>query len=222
MKFGAINYLNLLPFYVFMKQHLKTNSEKKKLFFKKGVPSKINSFYKNKRVDGAFISSIRSRNEKNCSNLGIIAKKDVLSVIVINGTSQQDSESETSNKLATILNKKGKVLIGDKALKFCLENKNNNLIKFEDLAVIWNQKYKLPFVFARLCFNKQNNYYFDILLSKFANSKIKVPFYILKSEAKRLNISVSEVKLYLSKISYKIDKKSEKSLSLFLKKSKRD
>lgn len=49
----------------------------------------------------------------------------------------------------TIINLNGKVLIGDAALKYYLEGG-----KGIDLAEAWYEKTGLPFVFARLCYNK--------------------------------------------------------------------
>ena len=216
MRFGAIQYLNLLPFYVFMKQNLRTNSSKKLLFYKRGVPSKINSIYKKKKVDCAFISSIRSQNE-NCSNLGIVARKEVLSVISIRGQEIQDIESETSNNLANVLNIKGKVLIGDKALKYWFDN-NSTDSNIEDLALTWQKRHhNLPFVFARLCFNREYNNFYKILFRKFSNTKVRIPFYVLKQKADKLGITTDELKLYFTKISYKIDKKASKSLKIFFR-----
>ncbi|WP_156922670.1 MqnA/MqnD/SBP family protein [Lebetimonas sp. JH292] len=54
MKIGHINYLNLLPFYQFLK--------KNNIFMIKGVPSNINQLYKKRKIEAAFISSIRAKN----------------------------------------------------------------------------------------------------------------------------------------------------------------
>ncbi|WP_281951586.1 MqnA/MqnD/SBP family protein [Nitrosophilus kaiyonis] len=214
MIFAKIDYINLLPFYVFLKRYLKNPSDRAALFHKKGVPSKINQDFKNNRVDAAFISSIYSYNQK-CTNLGIVAKKEVLSVIVCNGKEKDDIESNTSNVLAKILNLKGEVLIGDKALK--RRKIDNSCV---DLAKEWYKKYKLPFVFARLCY-KKNPKINKKIEKKFLNSHLKIPQYILKKYVKRSSLSQKEILHYLSLIEYKIDKKAEKSLKKFIYLSRR-
>ena len=61
MLFGKIDYLNLLPFHVFLKRSRLQNATKKAIEFKKDVPSKLcrSLFYG--KVDAAVISSIESR-----------------------------------------------------------------------------------------------------------------------------------------------------------------
>jgi chorismate dehydratase len=178
------------------------------------VPSNINKKFKSKKVDGAFISSINSKKCKK-PKLGIVAKKNVNSVLVIpKNTTKKDSESETSNKLADILKIDGEVIIGDKALRYYLYHDD-----YIDLALEWYKRYNLPFVFATLCFNKetkltrnmQKNFYYK-------SSSIKIPQYILKKSSKKTNISTKEIKNYLNLITYKLDTKSLISLDIFLKK----
>jgi len=205
MIFGKIDYLNLLPFYLFLQMKVPKLSK-----FQKGVPSEINGKFHSRKVEIAFISSVTSSKSK-CSNLGIIARKDVLSVLVLDKKSKKDIASETSNKLAEILQQKGEVIIGDRALQIYFQNKE----KFTDLALEWNAKYHLPFVFAKLCFHK--NYKIVKKIShKFRKSRVKIPFYILNKVSQRLNLSHSQIKIYLSKIDYLCDKRSQKGLSKFL------
>jgi chorismate dehydratase len=122
MVFGKIEYLNLLPFHIFMKRFTKSTQQSMSMHYKRGVPTKINEKFLSHRVDAAFISSIRAKNYKYV-DLGIIAKKEVLSVLVVpDAKNKADVESASSNVLANILKLNGKVLIGDKALKYYLEN----------------------------------------------------------------------------------------------------
>ncbi|HIE35552.1 MAG TPA: hypothetical protein EYP79_05095 [Campylobacterales bacterium] len=214
MIFGKIDYINLLPFYIFLKKELKSSSFRAALEHKKGVPSKINKDFKKRKIDAAFISSICSKNKK-CTNLGIVAKKDILSVIVCPGKKRLDLESNTSNILADILNQEGEVLIGDKALKRSKNDKN-----CKDLAKLWFEKYRLPFVFARLCYNKDKKLY-KKLTKKFLNKKIKIPRYILLKYSKKSTLLPQEILDYLSLIEYKIGKKEEIALKKFLYLSKR-
>ena len=115
MIFGKIEYLNLLPFHVFMKRFIKNSASKMSMEYKRGVPSTVNTAFHKRRVDAAFISSISAKKSKYVS-LGIIAKKHVKSVIIIPSvTSKKDLESASSNVLADVLGIQGEVLIGDKA-----------------------------------------------------------------------------------------------------------
>jgi len=61
MVFGKIEYLNLLPFHVFMKRFTKNTQQKMSMEYKKGVPSDVNQQFLKKRVDAAFISSIKAK-----------------------------------------------------------------------------------------------------------------------------------------------------------------
>ena len=198
---GHIDYLNLLPFYQFFK--------KKNNKIKKGFPREINFLFETKKINTAFISSIKSKN-KRCFDVGIIAKKRVKTVLVCNGKGD-DRDSATSNMLAKVLNIKGKVVIGDKAFK------EKNCI---DLANEWYKKYKLPFVFARFCVNKNSRQY-EKLINEFLNSHQKIPYLTLKKYAKKLDITPKEAKEYLEKIIYyKMGWREKKALKLFLRKSR--
>lgn len=215
MIFGSIEYLNLLPFRIFLKKHLKGNATYQALHYKGGVPSKINQAFRSRRIDAAFISSIASKRSQ-CSNLGIIAHKEVRSVFVIPHTaSKTDTASATSNRLAQILGVEGEVIIGDRALKYYLDG--NKVI---DLASLWYEKYQLPFVFARLCYHNHAKQLQDII-KKFRQSPKKIPQYILKKEAIKRGIEPKEIQEYLHYIEYKIDYRAKRSFKLFLSKSRK-
>ena len=150
-----------------MKRFAKGSQAKKIMQYYKSVPSTINKKFISRRVDAAFISSINAKKYNNV-NLGIIAKKEVLSVLVIPNTKHKlDVESATSNVLAKVLNIQGEVIIGDKALRYYLDS--NPAI---DLAKVWTDKYNLPFVFALLCFHKDTKEYkkIDLLLVGYAGA----------------------------------------------------
>lgn len=216
MIFGKIDYINLLPFHIFLKQSSMNNAFKKAVNYKKGVPSDINSKFRKREVSGAFISSIES-DKKNIRTLplGIIARNGVKSVIIKTGRQVDDPASASSNALARILDIQGEVFIGDIALKKYLSNPNGYI----DLAKAWHKKYRLPFVFAVLCANKYFSTY-KKLAKKFKKTKIKIPQYVLQDYAKKRAIEAKEIIEYLKLITYNIDKKEEKSLKLFLNKSK--
>lgn len=211
MVFGKIEYLNLLPFHVFMKRFTKSSQQSMSMHYKKGVPSKINEKFISRRVDAAFISSISAKKYRHV-DLGIIAKKEVLSVLVIPHVKDtKDAESATSNVLARVLNIQGEVLIGDKALKYYLQGKPH-----VDLAKEWNKRYKLPFVFALLCFHKDKKLYKNIQRN-FLKQKVKIPQYILEKASKRTTVPKKEILNYLGYISYKLDAKAKKGLMKFYK-----
>ena len=213
MIFGKIEYLNLLPFHVFMKRFTRSSQQNKIMQYKKGVPSTINKKFLSRSVDAAFISSISAK-KYNHVKLGIIAKKEVLSVLVIPNTEDKnDVESASSNVLAKLLDVKGEVLIGDKALRHYLQNK-----PYIDLAKEWNKKYNLPFVFALLCFHKDKKLYKSIE-KEFLKQPVKIPQYILNQASKRTNIKNQDILNYLSYISYDLDSRAQKGLSLFYKKT---
>lgn len=215
MIFAKIDFINLLPFHVFIKKNITSNKIKSIIQYKKSYPSEINKKFKKRKVDSAFISSIASRNEKRL-NLGIVAKKDVQSVILIPGKAKDDFQSDTSNALAKVLNLEGEVLIGDKALKYFHENQNSEFI---DLAKTWNEKYKLPFVFATLCYSK-NGKILNKIIKGFNKKHIKIPQYILNSYSKRSGISNKNILEYLKKIDYEINIKEKQALKKFLKLAK--
>jgi len=210
MLFGSISYLNLLPFQVFLKRHISSSAAKMSFNYKRAVPSQINKALKRKEVNAAFISSIESKKCK-CTDLGIIADKKVYSVLLLAGDNEIDPASATSNQLAKVLNLHGKVLIGDTALKHYLDGG-----KGLDLAESWYEKTGLPFVFARLCYNKHDNAVKKIA-KKFAGTKVKIPQYILKREAKKRGITAKQLTWYLEHIYYEMDYKAKRSLKLFLK-----
>lgn len=210
MIFGKIDYLNLLPFYIFLEKSLSSSAFKKRLEYWRGVPSEINRKFHSRKVDFAFISSVTSANSK-CSNLGIIARNEVLSVLVLPKENLKDSASQTSNRLAQILKIDGEVIIGDRALNHFFKNGTG-----VDLAKEWNKKFNLPFVFAKLCFHK-NVKFIKNLERKFKKERVFIPHYRLKRVAKKLDISIENIQLYLSKIDYKCEYKTEKSLKKFIK-----
>jgi len=215
MVFAKIDFINLLPFHVYIKKHIRSTQTKAIIEYKKSYPSAINKKFKKRKVDSAFISSIASRHEKKL-NLGIVAKKDVLSVLLIPGKDEKDFQSDTSNALAKVLNLKGKVIIGDKALKFYHQDKDK---KFIDLAEEWNRKYNLPFVFAVLCYSSHKKQ-LEKITKSFNKNHIKIPTYILNQYSKRTGISNKNILEYLQKIDYKIGIKEKRSLKLFLKLTK--
>ena len=212
-KFASIDYLNLLPFKVYLKKRVSNTQFKKMIEYRKGVPSSINGLFKKGVIDGAFISSIHSKN-KNCLDLGIVADGSVYSVLLVIGNDKKDTESATSNSLSKVLNLKGKVIIGDKALKYYLDG--NEAI---DLSLKWKEKTKLPFVFARLCCRK-NCKKLSKLVQNFNSKNRKIPYYILKKESNRREIKPKDTIWYLSNISYVLNWREKKSLKQFLKKSR--
>jgi len=214
MIFGKIEYLNLLPFHVFMKRFVKMSSAKMSMEYKKNVPSHINRAFHKRHVDAAFISSISAKKSRHVG-LGIVAKKSVKSVLVIpNKKSKNDSESASSNALAKILKQSGEVLIGDKALRYALKSD-----AYIDLAALWNKRYNLPFVFALLCYHKERAYYKKIE-REFLKRQVKIPRYILEKASKKTAIETQDILEYLTLISYRLDAKTAQSIKKFYKLSR--
>jgi len=209
MLFGSIRYLNLLPFQLFLKRSLKSSSEKMSFGYKRAVPSQINKSLKRREINAAFISSVASP-KCHCTDLGIIAHKKVYSVLVLEGENEKDTASATSNRLAEILKLQGRVLIGDTALKYYLEGGEGI-----DLAEAWHQQTGLPFVFARLCYNRHGKR-LKRLAKSFSHTPVKIPQYILKKEAKKRGISAKELSWYLEHIYYTMDSKAKRGLKKFL------
>jgi len=213
MILGKIDYTNLAPFHVFLKRYIQNPQTKASINYHKSYPAKINKLFKTRKVDAGFISSIESfRGDFKRFDAGIIAFKEVKSVLVKKGTIKSDKESASSNALAKILNIKGEVIIGDKALKLYLSDYE----KYQDLCTIWYEKEALPFVFARFCVNKHFGFY-EKLIKNFLKQKIKIPQYILENYSKKSGISKKEISSYLKLISYKINYKEKKALKKFYK-----
>ncbi len=182
--------------------------------YKRGVPAEINKKFLSRRVDAAFISSISAQKRSNVG-LGIIAKREVRSVLVIPSTdSRGDVESASSNVLANVLKVKGEVLIGDKALRYALLDKPN-----VDLAELWNKKTNLPFVFALLCYHNDKKIY-RLIEKEFLKKRVKIPQYILKQASKRTDVKRRDILEYLELISYKLDAKAKLGLKKFYKLAK--
>lgn len=192
-----------------MKRFSRSSRENMTMEYKKNVPAKINRLFERRTVDAAFISSIKAKKYKY-AKLGIIARKEVLSVLVIlQDDYKKDVESATSNILANILGIKGEVLIGDKALKYYLSGGAHI-----DLAKAWNDKYDLPFVFALLAYHNHHNQIKKIE-KNFSKTKVKIPRYILERASKRTGVKESDILDYLTKISYVLDKKASLGLRKF-------
>ena len=211
--FGSISYLNLLPFQLFLKRALPHSQAQQSIRFRRNVPSRINRAFQKRAINAAFISSITSA-KCRCTDLGIVADGPVYSVFVIPGKDEIDTESATSNVLAQLLDLQGRVVIGDKALKSHLSGAEGI-----DLAQLWKEKTGLPFVFARLCYNRYGEK-IEALAAAFVGQNIKIPQYILKKEAKKRGIKAKELRWYLDHIHYRVNHRAKRSLKLFLKKSR--
>lgn len=211
MIFGKIDFLNLLPFHVFMKRYAKTLKVQQSLNYHKGVPSTLNRSFATRRIDAAFISSITAR---NCYHfgVGIVAKREVLSVLSIPFNSHKnDTDSATSNLLAQVLDIEGEVLIGDKALRYYYSGREHT-----DLGKVWNERTGLPFVFALLCTHNHTSE-LKRLSNAFVRKPIKIPYYVLMENARKSDLTPAQITHYLQYISYKIGEKEERGYKRFLK-----
>jgi chorismate dehydratase len=199
LKIAKIDYINLLPFHIFLKKNLKSPFAKAFINYHKSYPSKINEEFAKRRADMAFISSVTAK-KANKTSVGIVARGEVQSVIVLKGADLNDIESASSNALARVLGIHGVVMIGDKALKTYFDSPQ----KCTDLAKEWHDRYRLPFVFAILCHNDKSKQAHEIA-KRFANAHIKIPQTILQKYADSRGVSKLQILAYLKKISYKID-----------------
>jgi len=210
--FGKIDYINLLPFHVFLKRSALPSAFKQSLEYKKGVPSALNHKLKRRQIDAAVVSSITSTHPMyRRLDMGIVAKKEVKSVLVKEGKNAQDPASASSNALAKVLHVKGEVLIGDRALKAYLQDPS----AYTDLAKLWHARTGLPFVFARLCVTKDTAFY-RRLSKRFVQENVRIPRYILSQYAKERGISEKNILDYLALISYRIGPKEKRGLKRFL------
>ncbi|HJE03716.1 MqnA/MqnD/SBP family protein [Aliarcobacter thereius] len=217
MIFSKIDFINLLPFHIYIKKNIKSNQLRASIEYKKSYPSIITNNFKKRKVHSAFISSIGSRNE-NFLDFGIIARDYVDSVFILpNRKAKDDFQSKTSNALAKVLGLEGEVIIGDKALKFHLANKKKeNPEEIIDLAKAWQNKFNLPFVFATLCYNKYEKRLKNIT-KNFDKRRVKIPQYILEIYSQRSGIAKNDILNYLQRIDYDITYKEKRALKLFLK-----
>jgi len=212
--FGKIDFLNLLPFHVFMKRYAKTLRTHQSLNYHKGVPSTLNRSFAARRIDAAFISSITARNCRHF-NVGIVAKREVLSVLSLPcDEHKKDTDSATSNLLSQLLNVQGEVLIGDKALRYYYSGG-----EYIDLGKVWNEQTKLPFVFALLCSHNHTDE-LKRLSHAFVRKPIKIPYYILMENAQNSDLTAKQITHYLQYISYRISEKEKRGYKRFLKEAK--
>lgn len=214
MIFGKIDFLNLLPFHVFMKRYARSLRIHQSLHYHKGVPSKLNRSFAMRLIDGAFISSITAQNCRHF-NVGIVAKNEVLSVLSLPATEHKnDTDSATSNLLAQVLGIEGEVLIGDKALRYYHSGS-----AYTDLGKLWHDRTGLPFVFALLCTHSHTEY-LRRLSRTFVRQNIRIPHYILMQHAKKSGLTPAQIRHYLHYISYEIGEKEKKGLKRFIREAK--
>ena len=233
MRLGKIEYLNLIIFDIFIKKYPASSSFKYGLHLKKSYPSKLSYDYLFGRIDAGFISSITEPKSLYKSphgagsRLGIIAQKEVWSVLVLHEDSSNDYQSATSNALCKVLDLNGRVLIGDRALGYFYTKKSDLDSKkdskdFTDMAWAWYEKNRLPFVFGRLCFHGSNDFYEAMtkdFIKKIGSGKkykgIKIPHYIIMKYVTKLNIDKDFARKYIEKIFYVINSKERAALKRF-------
>ncbi|TLD84494.1 menaquinone biosynthesis protein [Helicobacter sp. MIT 11-5569] len=218
MRFGKIDYLNLLPFEVFVRTYPKPSQFQCFYNKKKSYPARLNKEFLFGRIDAGFISSItalRAQKEKfKAANVGIIARKRVVSVICLPKEQGEDYQSATSNALLKVLGLKGRVLIGDRALFEVLKREKVGDKTYIDMGEKWVANEHLPFVFGRLCV-KENYTFYEKMMQAFSKKRVKIPYYILKNAEFKSGIKKQEILNYLKVLSYKIDKKAQFGVERF-------
>ncbi|MCI5968523.1 MqnA/MqnD/SBP family protein [Helicobacter sp.] len=223
MRFGKIDYLNLLPFEVFVRAYPKPSQFQLFYHQKKSYPAHLNREFLFGRIDAGFLSSItalRAQKEKfHITNVGIIARKKVISVICLPKEQGEDYQSATSNALLKVLGLQGRVLIGDRALVEVLQQeqdyrKNGKEIMYLDMGEKWVQREHLPFVFGRLCV-RENRAFYTKLMCAFVKKNVKIPYFMLKNAESKSGVKSKEIRNYLKVLSYKIDKKAQFGVERF-------
>lgn len=215
MIFGKIDFLNLLPFHVFVKRYARTLRFHQSLHYHRGVPSALNRDFAMRRIDAAFISSITARNCRHFG-AGIVAKREVLSVLSLPADGlKKDSDSATSNRLAQILGVEGEVLIGDKALRHYYTGQ-----PCTDLGKVWHEQTGLPFVFALLCTHNHPDE-ISSMSRVFVRTKVRIPHYILAEASKRTGFSPKQILHYLRFISYRVGEKEKRGYKRFVKEARK-
>ncbi|WP_294915995.1 MqnA/MqnD/SBP family protein [Sulfuricurvum sp. PD_MW2] len=212
--FGKIDFINLLPFHVFIKRYARSTRFYQSLHYHKGVPSALNREFAMRRIDAAFISSITAKNCRH-AGVGIVAQREVLSVLSLPNADKADADSATSNLLAQILNVHGEVLIGDKALRYYYSGGEHT-----DLGALWHQKTALPFVFALLCTHNHTDE-LRRLSRAFVAKKIKIPYYMLMEASRKSNLTPAQIIHYLKFISYKVGEKEARGYKKFVHEAKK-
>lgn len=212
--FGKIDFVNLLPFHVFVKRYARSLRFHQSLHYHKGVPSALNRDFAARRVDAAFISSITAGNCRHFG-VGIVARREVLSVLALPASNDKnDSDSATSNLLAKVLDVRGEVLIGDKALRYY-----HSGAPCTDLGKVWHDRTGLPFVFALLCTHHHTRA-IEKLSRTFVRARVKIPYYILMENARRSALTPQQILDYLERISYRIGEKEKRGLKRFFKEAR--
>ncbi|BDQ26654.1 MqnA/MqnD/SBP family protein [Helicobacter heilmannii] len=215
MRFGKIDYLNLLPFDIFIKGYPTPSTFKQFLNHRKTYPARLNKDFLLRRIDAGFISSIAgyaSWRKKQVTPCAIIGNKKVLSVLVVLKEAGFDTQSATSNALCLVLGIKGQVLIGDKALRFYHQPQPKP--DFVDLASLWYERTQLPFVFGRFCYQAHGAFY-QQMAKAFYKRSMKIPHYILEQRAKQSGLNRAQILHYLKHILYRVHPKEEFSLRCF-------
>ena len=214
MIFGKIDFINLLPFHVFIKRYARSTRFHQALHYHKGVPSALNREFAMRRIDAAFISSITA---KNCRHfgIGIVAQREVLSVLSLPSADKADADSATSNLLSQLLDVNGEVLIGDKALRYYYSGG-----KFTDLGGLWHKRTGLPFVFALLCTHHHTDE-LRRLSREFVAKKVRIPYYILMEASRKSNLTPAQIIHYLQFISYKVGEKEIRGYKRFVREAKK-
>ncbi|ANV98412.1 hypothetical protein BBW65_06210 [Helicobacter enhydrae] len=207
---GKIDYLNLLPFEIYIKGSALPSQLKAMMKYKKSYPAKLNQDLLFHRIDMGFVSSIlANRGKRNFQDIGIVAKGEVWSVLALPNDSKKDAQSATSNALIDVLGESGEVLIGDRALLYKLEGG-----ECKDLGLLWWNKKRLPFVFGLFCVAR-GSALAEKIARGFGGKAIKIPYYLLKQYAYQSQIPYKQILQYLQRISYTLGAKEKMGLNNF-------
>ncbi|MEO1941679.1 MAG: MqnA/MqnD/SBP family protein [Campylobacterales bacterium] len=209
-RFGEINYLNLLPFRFYLKRH----RYREKWVIKTGTPAQVNRWFREGRIDGGFLSSIRAV-EGVRYPVGIGAEGSVWSVLLSPAREGGDPASNTSNLLPMALDLKGQVVIGDRALQLYLKEPE----KWVDLGEEWYRRFQLPFLFAQLSSRYPSRELERVVAGflKRGRRVYRIPRYILQWEGARRGLAPRQVERYLQLIRYPVGWREELGFKRFLR-----
>lgn len=209
-RFGEINYLNLLPFRLYLKRH----RYRDRWVIKTGTPAEVNRWFREGRIDGGVLSSVRAV-EGVRYPVGIGAEGPVWSVLLSPTREGGDPASNTSNLLPVALNLKGQVVIGDRALSLYLKNRE----EWVDLGEEWFRQVQLPFLFAQLTSRRPSRELERVATGFLRQGRgiYRIPQYLLRWEGARRGLSPRQVEEYLRLIRYQVGWREELGFKKFLR-----
>lgn len=241
MRFGKIQYLNLVPFDVFLKSYPLHSRFKLAAFARKSYPAKLNQAFFFRRIDAGFISTIagyKSHQKRKATCAGIIAKGAVWSVLAIDELDSGKDSRALDSHITESCTPESTLHAKPQSVKKDYQSDTSNILgevlglrgsvligdralafRFSggqavDMGQCWWDRHGLPFVFGRLCYNSHAALYTK-LAQAFTKKRVKIPRYILRERARESKIPSSYIRDYLTHIHYAIGAKERASIDRF-------